>query len=85
LTETINQLKQQLGSNIGVHGSPTLVRSLLQNDLLDGLELMIHPVVVGHGKRLFTDGSDLKRLQLVESKTTRTDVLIATYQPNRQT
>jgi dihydrofolate reductase len=81
LAEEIARLKQQPGKNIGVAGSPTLVRSLLQNDLLDELTLMIHPVVVGSGKRLFKDGDTLKRLKLVYSKTTRTGVLILTYQP----
>jgi dihydrofolate reductase len=81
LAEEIASLKQQPGKDIGVAGSPTLVRSLLQNDLLDELTLMIHPVVVGRGKRLFKDGGDLKRLRLVDSKTTSTGVLIATYRP----
>ncbi len=84
LAEEIAKLKQQPGKNIGVQGSPTLVRSLLQNDLLDELMLMIHPVVVGKGKRLFTDGSDLKRMKLVDSKTTRTGVVLLTYQPVRK-
>lgn len=83
LAETITRLKQQPGKNIGVAGSPTLARSLLQNDLLDELILMIHPVVVGHGKRLFTGESDLKRLKLVNSQTTSTGVVFATYQPVR--
>jgi dihydrofolate reductase len=74
-------LKQQSGKNIGVAGSPTLVRSLLQDGLLDELTLMIHPVVVGRGKRLFKDGDALKRFTLVHSKPTRTGVLILTYQP----
>ncbi len=85
IAEEIARLKQQPGQNIGVSGSPTLVRSLLQNDLLDELTLMIHPVVVNRGKRLFEDGDALKRLRLVESKTTRTGVLIATYQPAERT
>jgi dihydrofolate reductase len=84
LAEEIARLKQQPGQNIGVAGSPTLVRSLLQDDLLDELILMIHPVVAGRGKRLFKDGDALKRLKLVYSKTTRTGVLILTYQPVRR-
>ncbi len=80
LAEEIINLKQHPGKNIGVAGSPTLVRSLLQNDLLDELTLMIHPVVAGRGKRLFQDGSDLKRLRLVDSRTTATGVAILTYQ-----
>ena len=65
LAQEVARLKQQPGKNIGVAGSPTLVYSLLQNDLLDELILMVHPVIVGSGKRLFKDGGDLKRLQLV--------------------
>jgi dihydrofolate reductase len=84
LAGEIAQLKQQPGKNIGVAGSPTLVRSLLQADLLDELILMVHPVVVGSGKRLFTDGSDLKRLKLVESKTTPTGVVLLTYHPREK-
>jgi dihydrofolate reductase len=81
LAEEIHKLKQQLGKNIGVSGSPTLVRSLLQAGLLDELTLMIHPVVAGRGKRLFADGSELQRMQLVEAKTSGSGVAILTYQP----
>ncbi len=81
LTEELTRLKHEPGKTIGVTGSPTLVRSLLQLDLLDELILMIHPVVAGSGKRLFADGDSLKRMELVESKVTRTGVVIATYKP----
>jgi dihydrofolate reductase len=81
LAQEINKLKQQPGKNIGVSGSPTLVRSLLKENLLDELKLMIHPVVVGKGKRLFTEDVDLTRLQLVDSKVTGTGIVIVTYQP----
>jgi dihydrofolate reductase len=81
LAGEIARLKQLPGKNIGVTGSPSLVRSLLQNGLLDELTLMVHPVVVGRGKRLFNDGSDLKRLKLVDSQITSTGVAILTYQP----
>jgi dihydrofolate reductase len=81
LAAEIAKLKQRPGKTIGVAGSPSLVRSLLQNDLLDELILMVHPVVAGSGKRLFNNEGDVKRLKLVDSKTTRTGVLIATYQP----
>jgi len=81
LRQEIARLKQEPGKNIGVAGSPTLVRSLLEQDLLDELILMIHPVVVGHGKRLFNGGMDLKRFKLVGSQTTSTGVSILTYQP----
>jgi dihydrofolate reductase len=79
LRQTIAELKQRAGKNIGVAGSPTLVGSLLRDDLLDELILMIHPVVAGNGKRLFRDGEGLKRLRLVTSHPTGTGVLIATY------
>jgi len=81
LTEEINKLKQQSGKHVGVAGSPTLVRSLLQHGLLDQLSLTIHPVIAGTGQRLFQDFDGIKRLKLVDSKTTETGVLIATYQP----
>ena len=84
LAQEIARLKQQPGKNIGVAGSPTLVYSLLQNDLLDELILMVHPVVAGSGKRLFRDGGDLKRLRLVDSKTTGSGVAILTYQPRSE-
>lgn len=83
LAQEIARLKNQPGKNIGVSGSPTLVRSLLQNDLLDELTLMIHPVVVGRGKRLFEGRSDLKRFTLVDSRRTSTGVMLLTYQAPR--
>jgi len=83
LAQELGKLKEQPGQNIGVSGSPTLVQSLLQADLLDELTLMVHPIVVGKGKRLFKDGSGLKRLKLINSKTTPTGVAILTYQPRR--
>ena len=84
VAEEIARLKRQPGKNIGVAGSPTLVESLLRDGLLDELKLMIHPVVVGGGKRLFSDGGALKRLKLVASKTTGTGVLIAAYRPAQE-
>jgi len=83
LAAQINKLKKQSGKNISVSGSPTLVRSLMQDNLLDELTLMIHPVVVGKGKHLFTEEVDLKRMKLVDSKVTGTGVVIVTYQPTK--
>jgi dihydrofolate reductase len=60
VAEEITRLKQQPGKDISITGSPTLVRSLLRDDLLDELRLMVHPIVVGSGKRLFEDGGDQK-------------------------
>ena len=81
LATEINKLKRGSGKNISVSGSPTLVRSLIQENLLDELKLMIHPVVVGKGKRLFTEDVDLRRLHLIDSKVTGTGVVIVTYRP----
>src|SRR5215204_5730276 len=73
--EEISRLKQQPGKDISISGSGTLVRSLLQDDLLDELRLMVHPIVVGSRKRLFEEGGDLKGLKLVDSKTFSTGVV----------
>jgi dihydrofolate reductase len=81
VAEEISRLKEQPGKDISISGSPTLVRSLLQDGLLDELRLMLHPIVVGSGKRLFEDGVDQKALQLVDSETFSTGVLYLTYQP----
>ena len=81
LAKEINKLKKQSGKNIGVSGSPTLVRSLIQENLLDELQLLIHPVMVGKGKRLFTEELNLKKLQLTDSNVTGTGVVIVTYRP----
>ena len=62
-------------------GAGTLVRSLLRDDLLDELRLMVHPIVLGGGKRLFEDGGYRKDLELVDSKTFGTGVLYLTYRP----
>jgi dihydrofolate reductase len=79
LTTAITALKQQPGNNIGVTGSPTLVLSLLELGLLDMLQLTLHPVVAGKGRRLFKDNGLLQRLELLESKTTPSGVAILNY------
>jgi dihydrofolate reductase len=84
LAEELNKLKKKRGKNIGISGSPTLVWSLLQDNLLDELKLMVHPVVVSSGKRLFKEEGDLKKLQLVDSKVTSKGVAILTYQPDQK-
>jgi dihydrofolate reductase len=80
VAEEITELKRQPGKDITILGSGTLVKSLLRDDLLDELRLMVHPVVLGSGKRLFEEGGDQKRLELVDSKTFSTGVLHLTYQ-----
>jgi dihydrofolate reductase len=83
LAEELAKLKQQPGKNILIPGSPTLVRSLLRDGLLDELNLNICPVVVGSGMRLFDGITDLVRLELVQSTTLSTGVLGVTYHPLR--
>jgi dihydrofolate reductase len=82
LEQEIGKLKNQPGKNISVQGSPSLVNSLIQHDLLDELTLYIHNVVAYSGKPLFAAGA-LKRLDLVEAKSTRSGVIVAKYQPRQ--
>ncbi|MFI5272720.1 MAG: dihydrofolate reductase family protein [Ktedonobacterales bacterium] len=81
LAEAVATLKRQPGKYILIPGSPTLVRSLLRDGLLDELNLMIHPIVVGSGMRLFEEMTAQVRLKLVESRTLSTGVLSVTYHP----
>jgi dihydrofolate reductase len=79
VVEEIARLKQQPGQHIGMSGSGTLVQALLRHDLIDELNLLIYPVVLGRGKRLFEEGLNLN-LKLTQSKTSRSGVLLTTYQ-----
>ena len=81
VTEEVAKLKQEPGGVITVVGSGALVRSLLREGLLDELRLMVVPVVLGGGKRLFEDGGERKGLTLVESKTFGTGVVSLAYRP----
>lgn len=81
LAEELRKLKEQPGKNIQIPGSPTLVRSLLRDGLLDELSLGICPVVVGSGMRLFDGITDQVSLKLLDSTTLSTGVLEVTYQP----
>jgi dihydrofolate reductase len=81
VAEGIAELKQRPGKDITIIGSGALVRSLLRARLLDELGLMVHPVVLGGGKRLFEDGGDRKALELVDSRTFVTGVVYLTYRP----
>jgi dihydrofolate reductase len=81
LTEAVNELKARPGKNIGMSGSATLVRSLLERGLVDELRLLVHPLVVGSGAKLFPDGSPPVQLELVDSRTFSTGVVDLTYRP----
>jgi dihydrofolate reductase len=83
LAEEVSRLKQQSGQNILVFGSCELVNTLTQLDLIDEYRLMVFPIVLGSGKRVFRDGSEKKVLRLVETKTFSSGVVVLTYQPER--
>ena len=79
--DAVAKLKTENGGDLEIMGSGELVRSLMPHGLIDEFLLMIHPLVLGSGQRLFGDRGSTCRLQLVATTTTTTDVLIATYQP----
>src|SRR3712207_5610629 len=81
VAEEVSRLKRQPGKDITIIGSGALVRSLLRDGLLDELRLMVHPVVLGGGKRLFEDGEDRKGLELVDLRTFATGVVYLAYRP----
>jgi dihydrofolate reductase len=83
VAQEVAKLKQELDGNIVVHGSAQLVQTLVEHDLVDELRLMVYPVVLGAGKRLFGETSDKKPLQLVGSQAVGDGVTILTYEPTR--
>jgi dihydrofolate reductase len=84
VAEEVAKLKEEQEGDIVVHGSARLVQTLLENDLVDEVRLMVFPVVLGAGKRLFGETSDKKPLRLVDSKTVGDGVAILTYEPARE-
>jgi dihydrofolate reductase len=77
----VAELKARPGGTIGIQGSPTLVRSLVQAGLVDELTLIFHPVIAGGGKRLFPGGEALQRMRLLDSRITGSGVALLTYAP----
>jgi dihydrofolate reductase len=80
LAVEVTRLKEQDGKDILVFGSGDLVNALMRHDLIDEYRLMVFPVVVGSGKRLFGEG-DTKTLKLVETKTFDSGAVVLTYEP----
>jgi dihydrofolate reductase len=78
--EAVARLKEELGKDLVILGSGELVQSLMRRNLVDEYVLLIHPLVLGSGRRLFADGGAFAALRLVGTKTTTTGVVIATYQ-----
>jgi dihydrofolate reductase len=81
LADAVARLKEQHERDIVVHGSPQLVQALIQQDLVDELRLMVFPVVLGSGKRIFGETSDKKALRLKESMVVGDGVGILVYEP----
>jgi dihydrofolate reductase len=80
--EAVTALKEQPGDDIVVLGSGELVRSLMERGLVDRYMLWIHPLVLGSGRQLFSEGTTPADLRLIDSMTTTTGVVIATYEPS---
>jgi dihydrofolate reductase len=81
VAESVSKLRREHDGDIVVHGSAQLVQTLLEHDLVDELRLMVFPVVLGSGKRLFGDTSEKKPLRLADSKTVGEGVTILVYMP----
>ena len=79
VAEAIRKLKAQSGPELQVHGSGTLIQTLLKNDLVDELWLKIFPVTIGSGRRLFADGTAYAGFELVESSASPSGVILAKY------
>jgi len=80
VNEEIRRLKQQPGGVIRIVGSATLAQSLMKANLIDEYRLMVYPIVLGHGKRLFNDGIKIEDLKLIDSKTFDSGVAMLRYQ-----
>jgi dihydrofolate reductase len=77
----VRQLRVEAGDDIQVMGSPNLASQLVSNDLVDEYRLMIEPILLGGGKRLFPDDGQARRLELVSTTTSTTGVQICIYRP----
>jgi dihydrofolate reductase len=83
LADEVAKLRDSASGDVYVHGSAQLVQALVEHDLVDELRLMVFPVVLGSGKRLFDGTSDKKALRLTDSKTVGEGVMILIYEPVR--
>ena len=81
LGEEVSKLKQELDGDIVVHGSPQLAQTLIEHDLVDEYRLMVFPVLLGSGARLFPESPDKTTLELADTKTFATGVQVHTYRP----
>jgi dihydrofolate reductase len=81
VVEEISKLKQDPGQDILLAGSGVLLHTLMENDLVDEYRLMLHPIVLGSGKRLFENENQTKTLKLVETKPFASGIVVLTYHP----
>jgi dihydrofolate reductase len=81
VAEEVSRLKDQPGKDILIFGSADLVNTLMQHDLIDEYRLMVFPVIVGSGKRLFNEGGDTRSLKLVGTQTFDSGAIVLTYEP----
>ena len=82
VAEAVAQLRQQPGKDLNVMGSRELIQTLMRHGLIDEYLLLIYPLVLRSGRRLFADGGPPASLRLIDSTVSTTGVLIATYQPS---
>lgn len=80
VAKEITRLKRLDGPELQVHGSSNLIQTLLKHNLIDEMQLWIFPVAVGNGKRLFGEGTNPSDFKLLDSRTSSTEVIIATYE-----
>jgi dihydrofolate reductase len=83
--DAVARLREQPGRDLVIMGSGVLVQSLMRRNLIDEYVLLIHPLVLGSGHRLFSEGGPCAALRLVDTKTTTTGLVIVTYQPAEPT
>jgi dihydrofolate reductase len=83
--QAVTALKAQEGGDLIIMGSGELIQTLMKHNLIDRYLLLIHPLVLGSGRHLFSDGGASVALQLVSAKATPTGVVVATYQPAKPT
>jgi len=81
VAEEVARVREKHAGDVVVHGSARLVQTLLDGDLVDELRLMVFPIVLGSGKRLFGETADKKRMRLVDSKVVGEGVTVLVYQP----
>jgi dihydrofolate reductase len=84
LAAEVKKLRSELDGDVVVHGSAQLAQALIEEDLVDELRLMVFPVVLGSGKRLFGESNDMHRLKLKESRTVGDGVAILIYEPGAE-